>query len=67
MIKCGSCGKSIIPGDPITLQPIEFLNVKSHFVIHNGKLVSCFRKHCRHGRKIDGYLTSSGVETKFYD
>jgi len=66
-IKCASCGKSIIPGDPITLQPKKFFNVTKHFVIHNGKLVCCFRKSCRHGHKIDGYWTNSGLESEFYN
>lgn len=66
-IKCASCGKSIIPGDPITLQPKKMFNVTEHFAIHNGKLVCCFRKPCRHGRKIDGYWIKPGkVDNSFY-
>lgn len=69
MIKCASCGKSIIPGDPITLQPMVALNIKNNFVIKakTGKMVCCFRKSCRRGHKIDGYWTNSGVESDFYN
>lgn len=67
-IRCGSCGFSIMPGDPISLCVDEpKIGNKAWKTVFDGQLALCLRWECGAGPGYCGHWTGKGIKPAFAD